>query len=94
MSPDPGSGPDRDGSEVAPLTAAQTHVRSALVGFVDDLRTAGVDVPADGSLVAAEALAVVGFDDENAARTGLRSALVSRRTSRRSTGCSTGSGDG
>ena len=78
MSPDPGSGPARDGSELDPLTAAQRHVRSALVGFVDDLRTAGVDVPADGSLVAAEALAVVGFDDEHAARTGLRSALVSR----------------
>jgi len=78
MPPDPDSGPAHDCAESDALTAAQTRVRVALVRFVGRLRAAGVDVPADGSLVAAEALAVIGFDDEDAARTGLRSALVSR----------------
>ncbi|WP_435068743.1 VWA domain-containing protein [Haloplanus sp. C73] len=61
-----------------PLTDSLTHVRSTLVRFVGALRTAGVEVPADGSLVAAEALATVGFDDEATARTALRAALLSR----------------
>jgi len=74
--PDPGLDPgDGDGTS-HPLDATR-RVRSALVRFVGALRTAGVEVPADGSLVAAEVLAVVGFDDEDEARTALRAALVS-----------------
>lgn len=67
-----------DGGAGDPPADAATRVRSALVRFVGALRTAGVEVPADGSLVGAEALAVVGLADEDRARTALRAALVSR----------------
>jgi uncharacterized protein with von Willebrand factor type A (vWA) domain len=67
-----------DGDRAGHLSNITTRVRSALVRFVGTLRTAGVEVPADGSLVAAESLAVVGLDDERGARTALRAALVSR----------------
>jgi hypothetical protein len=80
MSPDPDPNPVRldDGDWAGNLADVTTRVRSALVRFVGALRTAGVEVPADGSLVAAESLAVVGIDDERRARTALRAALVSR----------------
>jgi uncharacterized protein with von Willebrand factor type A (vWA) domain len=80
MSPDPDPDPVRlgDGDGAGPRSDVTTRVRSALVRFVGALRTAGVEVPADGSLVAAESLAVVGLDDEDRARTALRAALVSR----------------
>jgi uncharacterized protein with von Willebrand factor type A (vWA) domain len=74
--PDPARSDDGDGS--SPLSDATRRVRSALVRFVGALRTAGVEVPADGSLAAAEALAVVGVEDESTARTALKAALVSR----------------
>jgi len=80
MSPDPN--PDRtrfeDGDGAFPLVDVPRRVRSALVRFVGALRTAGVEVPADGSLTAAKVLAVVGVDDESTVRTALRAALVSR----------------
>jgi len=80
MSPDPDPDPVRlgDGDGTGSLTNVTTRVRSALVRFVGALRTAGVEVPGDGSLAAAESLAVVGLDDERRARTALRAALVSR----------------
>jgi uncharacterized protein with von Willebrand factor type A (vWA) domain len=77
MSPDSDPDPFGDDGRRPPLTAPQ-RVRTALVRFVADLRTAGVEVPADGSLVAAEALGAVGVEDEATVRTALRSALVSR----------------
>jgi uncharacterized protein with von Willebrand factor type A (vWA) domain len=80
MSPDPDPEPARldDSDWAGNRSDVTTRVRSALVRFVGALRTAGVEVPADGSLVAAESLAVVGIDDERRARTALRAALVSR----------------
>ncbi|WP_251342771.1 VWA domain-containing protein [Haloplanus halophilus] len=66
------------GDDALPLADVQDRVRTALVRFVSDLRTAGVDVPADGALVGAEALAVVGVAERSTARTALRSALLSR----------------
>jgi len=77
MSPDSDPESVVDGGGHPPQTPVG-RVRTALVRFVVDLRTAGVEVPADGSLVAAEALGAVGIDDEATVRTALRSALVSR----------------
>ena len=77
MSPDSDPDPFGDDGGRSPLTATR-RVRTALVRFVADLRTAGVEVPADGSLVAAEALGAVGVGDEATVRTALRAALVSR----------------
>ena len=77
MSPDSDPDPFGDDGGRPPLTAPR-RVRTALVRFVTDLRTTGVEVPADGSLVAAEALGTVGVEDEATVRTALRSALVSR----------------
>jgi uncharacterized protein with von Willebrand factor type A (vWA) domain len=70
--------PDPDAGDDLPPSDPTVRVRSALVRFVGALRTEGVEVPADGSLVAAEALAAVGLDDRSRARTALRAALVSR----------------
>jgi hypothetical protein len=77
MSPDSDPEPFGDSGGPPPLTAIR-RVRTALVRFVADLRTAGVEVPADGSLVAAEALGAVGVENEATVRTALRSALISR----------------
>jgi len=77
MLPDSDPGPFGEGGGDTPLTPVR-RVRTALVRFVDHLRTADVEVPADGSLVAAEALGAVGVEDEATVRPALRAALVSR----------------
>lgn len=75
MSPD--SDPEPFGDGESPLTPVR-RVRTALVRFVAALRRAGVEVPADGALTAAEALGAVGVDDEATVRTALRAALITR----------------
>jgi len=56
---------------------ARARVVDALVAFVGALRDEGVRVPADGSVAAARALAVTGFDDRRRVRAALRATLVS-----------------
>ena len=67
---------DRSNSELG-LETARIRVLDALVSFVRGLRRRSIDVPADGSIVAAQVLSEVGFDSEERARTALRSALIS-----------------
>ncbi|QFU83238.1 VWA domain-containing protein [Natronorubrum aibiense] len=62
---------------VPDFEAARTHVLTELVRFTDDLRRAGVDVPATGTLEGARALAVVGFADREPVADALRATLLS-----------------
>jgi uncharacterized protein with von Willebrand factor type A (vWA) domain len=62
---------------VPDFVAARDHVLDELVRFVRALRRAGADVPANAALTAARALVELGFERE-AARAGLRAALVTR----------------
>lgn len=62
---------------VPDFEAARTHVLTELVRFTDDLRQAGVDVPATGTLEGARALAVVGFADREPAADALQATLLS-----------------
>ncbi len=62
---------------VPDFEAARTHVLTELVRFTDDLRQAGVDVPATGTLEGARALAVVGFADREPVADALRATLLS-----------------
>ncbi|ELY43874.1 vWA domain-containing protein [Natronorubrum sulfidifaciens] len=67
---------------VPDFEAARTHVLTELVRFTDELRQAGVDVPATGTLEGARALAVVGFADREPAGDALRAALLSEAADR------------
>ena len=67
---------------VPDFEAARTHVLTELVRFTDELRQAGVDVPATGALEGARALAVVGFADREPAGDALRAALLSEAADR------------
>ncbi|WP_435159042.1 VWA domain-containing protein [Haladaptatus sp. DFWS20] len=58
--------------------AVGAHVADALVTFERDLRDAGVDVSANASIMAAQALVTVGLNDSTTARTALQSVFVSR----------------
>jgi uncharacterized protein with von Willebrand factor type A (vWA) domain len=70
-----GSAPDASG-EVA--VARETLLRR-LVTFARALRDRGAEVPADATLLGAQALASVGFDDRDRVRAALRAALIGRR---------------
>lgn len=70
---------DADPDEVPDFAAARDHVLTQLLSFVRVLRRTGVRVPATASIEAARALVETGFDDEDRARTALRSVLISRR---------------
>jgi len=73
----PGDGVGFDPAEDVPdFRAVRDHVREELVRFVRSLRRAGVDVPANAGVTAAQALVELGFADREAARAGLKSALV------------------
>ncbi|GGL28407.1 VWA domain-containing protein [Halarchaeum grantii] len=54
------------------------HVRAELVRLVADLRDAGVAVPADGALAAADALAALDDPEKAGVRTALRATLCTR----------------
>jgi uncharacterized protein with von Willebrand factor type A (vWA) domain len=57
--------------------AARDHVLGQVVDFARRLRAAGVAVPANAALPAAEALAEVGLDDRARVRAAMHAALVS-----------------
>ncbi|MFB6171089.1 MAG: hypothetical protein ABEJ23_01045 [Haloarculaceae archaeon] len=59
--------------------APADHVRAELVRFARALRREGATVPANAGRTAGRALAEVGFDDRDRARTALRATLVSDR---------------
>lgn len=69
------AGPESAG-EVA--VARETLLRK-LVTFARSLRARGAEVPADATLLGAQALASVGFDDRDRVRAALRAALISRQ---------------
>ena len=58
------------------IGAGRSHVLNHLVGFVTDLRARGADVPTNAAVGGAQALAVVGLSDRDAARIALRAALI------------------
>lgn len=58
------------------LEAARERTLGFLVSFSRALRREGVSVPADGSLVAARTLGMVGLDDRERVRAALKAALV------------------
>ena len=62
-----------------PEAPVHAHVREELVRFVRALRRAGASVPANAATTAARALAEVGLDDRDRARTALRASLLSDR---------------
>lgn len=64
------------------IDAVRDQVIEELVRFVRQLRAAGVTVPADGGLVAAEALGTVGLSDEHRARIAVHAAVVGSDTDR------------
>ncbi|MFC6941582.1 VWA domain-containing protein [Salinirubellus sp. GCM10025818] len=59
--------------------AVDDRVREELVRFVRALRRAGASVPANAATTAARALAEVGLDERDRARTALRASLLSDR---------------
>ncbi|MFC4988870.1 vWA domain-containing protein [Saliphagus infecundisoli] len=65
-----------ENEEGTDLEAARERTLGALVSFSRALRREGVSVPADGSLVAARALATVGLSDRERVRAALKAALV------------------
>jgi len=64
------------------VDALAEHLRVELVTFVARLRSAGVRVPGDGSLAAAEALCALDGADREAVRAALRATLCDRPTDR------------
>jgi len=58
---------------------ARTEVLDAVVGFVRRLRRNGVAVPADGAIVATEALAELDSADRQRVRAALKATLVTRQ---------------
>ncbi|WP_198667801.1 VWA domain-containing protein [Saliphagus sp. LR7] len=65
-----------ENEEGTDIEAARERTLGALVSFSRALRREGVSVPADGSLVAARALATVGLSDRERVRAALKAALV------------------
>ncbi|MFB6310313.1 MAG: VWA domain-containing protein [Salinirussus sp.] len=59
------------------LDTARSHVLEEVVRLTRRLRAAGVDIPATAALPAVEALARIGLDDRERARTALFAALIS-----------------
>ncbi|PCR90665.1 VWA domain-containing protein [Natrinema ejinorense] len=64
------------GTGVPDFEAARNHVLTELVRFVGRLRREGATVPADGTLEAGRALAVVGLGDRKPAGDALRATLL------------------
>mgnify|MGYP000492402660 CR=1 FL=1 len=69
-------------SDPPPFPATRDRIIEEVVRFVRQLRAAGVEVPADGGLAAAQALGTVGLADEDRARAALHAALVANEAGR------------
>jgi uncharacterized protein with von Willebrand factor type A (vWA) domain len=64
------------GGETPDFVAARDHVIGQIVGFVRQLRAAGVSVPANAALSAAAALSEIGLDDRTRVRAAMHASLV------------------